>query len=212
MRRGVIILCGGKSTRMGRDKAWLPFGPAEVLLQRVVRIASSVVSPERMVVVAAHDQKLPTLPAGVRRGADRRPEQGPLEGLAVGLAALAEEADAAFVTSCDVPLLQPPFIAHCLELLAGGNGDHEIVVPVDEHFAHPLAAAYRTCVVGRVESLLEEDRRRPIFLFEKCRTLKVPVDQFRKVDPELRSLANCNRPQDYHAALRVAGFGPDPTA
>ena len=43
MRRGAIILCGGASSRMGRDKAWLPFGPDEVMLQRVVRLVGEVV-------------------------------------------------------------------------------------------------------------------------------------------------------------------------
>ena len=44
MRRGAIILCGGKSSRMGRDKATLPFGP-ELMLQRVVRLIGEVVEP-----------------------------------------------------------------------------------------------------------------------------------------------------------------------
>src|SRR5687767_10615246 len=53
-----IILCGGKSSRMGRPKALLPFGP-ELMLERVVRILSAVVSP--IVVVAAPEQDLPPL-------------------------------------------------------------------------------------------------------------------------------------------------------
>jgi molybdenum cofactor guanylyltransferase len=55
---GGIVLCGGRSTRMGSSKALLPFGP-ETMLQRVVRLLSSVVSP--IVVVAAVNQELPEL-------------------------------------------------------------------------------------------------------------------------------------------------------
>ena len=64
MQHGAIILCGGKSSRMGRDKASLPFGP-ELMLQRVVRLLGEVVDPRKIVVVAAPGQSLPELPAGV---------------------------------------------------------------------------------------------------------------------------------------------------
>ena len=57
---GAIVLCGGMSRRMGRPKAWLPFGPDEVMLQRVVRLVREVVGP--VVVVAAPEQELPMLP------------------------------------------------------------------------------------------------------------------------------------------------------
>ncbi len=191
---------------MGRDKASLPFGPGEVLLQRCVRIVASVVGLERVVVVSAPGQVLPELPAAVIRCSDRRPDQGPLEGLAVGLAAIPAESDHAFVTSCDVPLLKPAFIERTVELLLAGGPSRQIVVPVEDRFAHPLAAVYRTSVLPQVEALLAEDRRRPVFLFETCETLQVPVEQFRDIDPELRSLRNCNRPGDYERALESAGF------
>jgi len=53
------VLCGGKSTRMGTSKALLPFG-SETMLQRVVRLLGTIVSP--IVAVAARDQVLPALP------------------------------------------------------------------------------------------------------------------------------------------------------
>jgi len=62
MTIGGVVLCGGKSTRMGSPKALLPFGP-ETMLQRVVRLLGTVVSP--IVVVAATGQDLPPLPASV---------------------------------------------------------------------------------------------------------------------------------------------------
>jgi molybdopterin-guanine dinucleotide biosynthesis protein A len=221
MHPGAIILCGGKSTRMGRDKAMLPFGPGEVMLQRVVRIVGEVVDPSRTVVVAAERQELPTLPPEVLIARDRRPERGPLEGLAAGLSAIGDRADAVYATSCDVPLLAPAFVERLFELIsdfrfqnsdcssAGSSqsaicslqSEMQIVVPRDGKLHHPLAAVYRTSVLPAIEELLAADRLRPVFLFEKCRTLEVPVDEFRDVDPELHSLMNCNRPEDYEAAL-----------
>ena len=106
-RSGGIVLCGGKSTRMGVAKATLPFGP-ETMLQRVVRLLGTVVSP--IVVVAARDQDLPVLPPDVIVTRDEREARGPLEGLRAGLKALPPAVDAAYVTSCDVPLLVPAFV------------------------------------------------------------------------------------------------------
>ena len=47
---------------------------------------------------------------------------------------------------------------------------------------------------------------RPVFLFDRVRTVRVPVDELRAADPELRTLANLNHPADYLAALQLAGF------
>ena len=85
MTAGGIVLCGGKSTRMGVSKATLPFGP-ETMLQRVVRLLGTVVSP--VVVVAAREQSLPELPDDITVARDEREQRGPLEGLRAGLTAL----------------------------------------------------------------------------------------------------------------------------
>ena len=196
---GGIILCGGKSTRMGMDKASLPFGD-ETMLARVARLLGEVVSP--LVVVAARDQPLPPIAVAHRIERDQRESRGPLEGLAAGLAALEGAVDAAYVTSCDVPLLVPAFVRHLTELLE----DFDIVVPQEEKFHHPLAAVYRTSVLATVNSLLAEDRLRPRFLFDECRTREVAVDDLRTIDPELSTLANLNAREDYLAALQEAGI------
>ena len=201
MQRGAIILCGGKSSRMGRDKATLPFGP-ELMLQRIVRLLGQSVDLTRIVVVAAPEQQLPLLPGGIVVVYDLRPDRGPLEGLAAGLIALEGRADAAYVTSCDVPLLQTGFVDHMFQLL----GDHDIAVPRENEFPHPLAAVYRTSVLASIRRLLDTDRLRLRFLFDEVNTQEIPVEELRKVDPLLETLMNLNRPEDYHQALVAAGF------
>jgi len=201
VKRGAIVLCGGKSSRMGRPKAMLPFGE-ELMLQRVVRLVAEVVPLDHIVVVAAAGQELPPLSDQVLLAHDSRQDQGPLEGLACGLAALANTCDAVYATGCDVPLLVPAFVEQMFELL----GEHEIAVPKDEKFHYPLAAVYRTSVLAEVRQLLDADRRRPFFLFEQCRTHEVLVDELRLADAELLSLANCNTPEDYRRTLKQAGF------
>ena len=195
MTFGGIVLAGGRSTRMGVAKATLPFGP-ETMLQRVVRLLGTTVSP--IVAVAARDQELPALPADVIVARDEREARGPLEGLRAGLTALPESIDAAYVTSCDVPLLVPAFVEHMLTLL----GEHDIAVMEIDGFTHPLSAVYRRSVLPHVESLLAQDRLRPVFLFEAVRTRRVSPGEMRVADPDLRTLRNLNTRDDYDAALR----------
>lgn len=199
MQRGAIILCGGRSSRMGLPKLALPFGP-EVLLQRIVRLVGEVCAP--IVVVAAADQQLPKLPEGLIVVRDRREGRGPLEGLSAGLGALPAEVDAAYATSCDVPLLVPAFVRRMFELL----GDHAAAVPTSGGFQHPLAAVYRPGILERVDQLLAAERLRPAFLFDSLDTRRVSEAELVDVDPQLNTLKNLNRPEDYFAALAQAGF------
>jgi molybdopterin-guanine dinucleotide biosynthesis protein A len=188
---------------MGVAKATLPFG-GEPMLARVVRLLSEVVRP--IVVVGAPGQAIAAMPAEILIAFDRRENRGPLEGLGAGLEALGDSVEAVYATSCDVPLLTPAVVRKMIERL----GRHEIAVPVDGKFTHPLAAVYRTSVRDKVAALLAEDRLRTSDLLGRCDTLCVPVDELRQVDPELLTLANLNRPEDYFAALARAGFEPDP--
>jgi molybdenum cofactor guanylyltransferase len=199
MTSGGIVLCGGKSTRMGAPKATLPFGP-ETMLQRVVRLLGTVVSP--IVAVAARDQLLPALPENVIVTRDEREAKGPLEGLRAGLAALPDSVNIAYVTSCDVPLLVPAFAQRMIELL----GDHDIAVMEIEGFPHPLSAVYRRDTLPHVESLLARDKLRPVFLFDAVRTRRVQPEEMLSVDPELLTLRNLNTREDYLAALSEAGL------
>jgi len=195
------VLCGGKSTRMGVPKATLPFGP-ETMLQRVVRLLGTVVSP--IVVVAAREQVLPELPDDIVVTHDERDQRGPLEGLRAGLKALPSSVEFAYITSCDVPLLVPEFVDRMVELL----GDHDIAVMEIDGFPHPLSAVYRRDTLPHVESLLENDKLRPVFLFDAVRTRRVRPEEMISVDPELRTLRNLNTPEDYLAALKEAGYQP----
>lgn len=188
---------------MGRPKLALPFGP-ETMLQRVVRILDSVVSP--VAVVAAPGQELPRLPSSISVVCDEEPGLGPLGGLAAGLAHLKNVVDAAYVTSCDAPLLKPEFVGALASRLPG----HDLVIPKDGRYHHPLAAVYRTHLEGNVRRLIAEKRMRPIDLFEECRTCEVDVEELRTADPQLDSLRNANTPEDYENVLRAAGFTPAP--
>jgi molybdopterin-guanine dinucleotide biosynthesis protein A len=186
---------------MGQPKAWLPFGQ-ETLLARVVRRLGQVVEP--VVVVAAPDQVLPELPAGVRVVRDRHRFQGPLAGLAAGLEAMADLVDAAYVSSCDVPFLQPAFVQRMLREL----GSACVAIPQAEDRLHPLAAVYRVQCLPFAQRLLAQGRLRPVFLCDLVPTRVVPQAVLAEADPELLSLWNINTPEDYARALQLLAGQP----
>jgi molybdopterin-guanine dinucleotide biosynthesis protein A len=104
---------------------------------------------------------------------------------------------AAFVTSCDAPIIVERFVATLFEQL----GDHEIAVPYDGQFHHPLTAVYRPSVLPIVQKLLAADQRRLRDLFAHVRTLEVSTDELQRVDATLSTLMNLNSPEDYRRAL-----------
>jgi molybdopterin-guanine dinucleotide biosynthesis protein A len=193
-RIGGVVLCGGQSSRMGRPKAWLPLG-SELMLPRVVRLLGAAAAP--VVVVAAAGQNLPCLPPQIEIICDTEPGRGPLQGLTNGLEALRGRADAAYISSCDVPFLQPAFVRRLSELL----GDFAICVPEVGGYRHPLAAVYRIEVAAVAARLLVENRLRPMFLFEEMPTRIVQPEELVDVDPTFQSLRNLNSPADYETAL-----------
>ncbi len=192
MSRGAIVLCGGKSTRMGRDKATLNFG-GEPMLTRVLRRLLDVV--DEVVVVARPRQAVPPLLGNTTLVYDDVPDLGPLGGIAPGLRALTCET--AYVTACDVPFLNAAFVNYMFEAL----GENDVAVPRAEGYVHALSAVYRKHIYPIAERLLREGWRRPGYLFEEVKTVKVAEEELRRVDPELLTLANLNTPEAYEAAL-----------
>ena len=196
-----VVLAGGRSTRMGRPKANLEWH-GSTLLHRVTGIVGRAVEGP-VVVVRAPDQELPELPPGVRVVEDAAEGRGPLQGLAAGLAAVAGDAEVAYVSSTDVPLLHPAFVR---AVVRAADPDVDVALPVVHGFRHPLGAAYRTSLVEAVERLIAEDRMRPAFLFEECRVRELSEDDLLRdhelagADPELLSVLNVNEPDDYERA------------
>ena len=195
MSDAAIVLCGGRSKRMGRDKASLPFG-GETMLERVVRVVSAV-TPE-VVLAAREDQEVRGGLGAVAR--DRDGEIGPLAGIAAGLRAVRSER--AFVSGCDAPFLSAGVVRRLLDLARG----FDAAVPLVDGFHMTACAVYAKSCVPAAERLLAARRLRPLYLVESMRARIVAPEELEDVDPELRCFRTCNTPEEYEAALREAGL------
>ena len=186
-----VVLTGGKSSRMGRPKALLLFD-GEPLIVHLVRALKRMFA--ETVIVAAPDQDLPDLPATLVR--DEVAYQGPVGGIYYGLKATSGES--CFVTSCDVPFLNPALISYLTTQIS----HYDVVVPFWENRFQPLHAVYRTTVLPLLKGQLDRGELRPIYLFDKVQTCKVDEDVIRRFDPEGLSFLNMNTPDDYEHALQ----------
>ena len=197
------MLAGGRSSRMGTPKAALEWHGSTLLRRITGLVARAIDGP--VVVVRAPGQELPALPPGIRLAEDEREGRGPLQGLAAGLDALADDVEAAYVSSTDVPLLHPAFVRCVVAALDEGA---DVALPVVHGFPQPLSAAYRTSVLPVVQRLVEADRLRPAFLFDECRVVRLDAEALladpavAAFDPALESVLNANEPDDY-AAVRA---------
>jgi molybdopterin-guanine dinucleotide biosynthesis protein A len=182
-----IILAGGASRRMGRDKATLPY-EGTTMVERMVSVLKPRCAP--IFVIAAPGQALPALDAEILR--DEVRGVGPLLATARGLRAAAEAGrELAFVSAVDMPLLSVDLI----DELAGPavRLGADVVLPWDGR-DHYLAGVYRTSLAGRAAELVTAGER-------SMRSLVERVDTQRIVMPEQASLTNVNTAADL-ASLR----------
>jgi molybdopterin-guanine dinucleotide biosynthesis protein A len=200
---------------MGSAKADLEWHGSTLLHRTTALLARTVSGP--VIVVRAPDQKLPALPPGVLVVDDPVEGLGPLQGIAVGLAA-AGEAPVAFVTSTDLPFLHPRFV---LRVLAALDDESDVALPVVRGYRQPLAAGYRTSLSSLMTRLIASGARKPGNLFDECRVRRLSAEDLLAdrvlagVDPELDSVLNVNSPEDYTAArarpapeISVERYGP----
>ncbi len=177
-----IILAGGASRRMGRDKATLPY-EGTTLVERMVSILKPRCAP--LYVIAAPGQALPAVDAEILR--DEVRGVGPLLATGRGLRAAADAgSELAFVAAVDMPLLT----ANLIDELAGPavRLRAEVVLPWDGR-DHYLAGVYRTALADRVAELVAAGER-------SMRALVNRVDTQRIVLPEQRALTNVNTAAD----------------
>jgi molybdopterin-guanine dinucleotide biosynthesis protein A len=179
---------------MGESKAALTIA-GESLLARTVRILTQVAAP--IVVAAAADQRLPSLPEGVAVSRDIEPAQGPLAAFTAALAAIPSDRPWVYLVGCDLPFLT----AEVLRFLAERQGKGDAVVPHVEGLWHPLAALYRRDVRSTAERILVSGGRRMLDLIGAIAVDRVDAAALRGVDPDLRALRNVNTPAEYAAAL-----------
>ncbi len=195
-----VVLAGGMSRRLGRNKALEPIGGQPLICRVTERLAQ--VAEELVVVVneAERATVLP-LPPGAKVTVDRYPGKGSLGGLFTGLSAAAQPW--AVMVACDMPFLSVALLRHMLSLREG----HDAVVPVVEERPEPLHALYSARCLPFMERRLQADDLKIARFFDEVRVRYVPEEELRQLDPELHSFFNINTQEDVDRAMALAAQG-----
>lgn len=192
-RRSGYVLAGGKSRRMGEDKALLPFGGrplgawAGERLQRVCGKVAVVGDPAKYA-----GWGFPVIE-------DIFQEAGPLGGIHAAL--FDSEAELNLVVGCDMPYLTPEFLERLLGMAEEAEAD--AVVPVSAQYGYePLCAVYKLSCLTPMERALRSERRRISEVFPGLRLRTVTPKEWQPYDAHGRLFRNLNTREDYEQACR----------
>ncbi|MFQ5862682.1 MAG: molybdenum cofactor guanylyltransferase [Candidatus Brocadiales bacterium] len=188
-----VIMAGGKSLRMGRDKAFLKIGnltAVEFQLQRLRPLFEEIIlstnTPERFKAL-----DIPAIP-------DLIPDRGPLEGIYTALTRIGNLY--LFVIACDMPFVNPGLIQYMRER---GEG-YDVTVPETEQGLEPLHAIYsRACIPAIKRQLDSNGSGRVISFFQEVKVRVITKEEIGRIKGGNEAFLNFNTPEDYHRALEL---------
>ena len=183
-----VLLAGGRSRRMGADKAALRFRGELLLPQLAGRLADCC---DQVIVVRREGQELPALPQGVRVVQDLVPGMGPLGGLLTGLAAA--PTPFVFLAACDLPLLDVGLIRW---LGAHPARAADVLLPQRDGHAEPTHAIYGARCLGAIKQAMLSGELGMGTWLGALRVQRIPEEQWRAAHPDGRSFLNVNTPAD----------------
>lgn len=183
----VMVLAGGKSRRMGVNKALLELPSGETLIQQVINTLRPL--SDDFVIVSNTPELYAHLDA--RQVSDEFVGAGPLGGLHAGLQAVRH--DWAFAVACDMPLVDHRLVRFMAVLTEG----HDAIVPLVEGEMEPLHALYNKSCLPALASHLEAGHRRMVSFFGDVRVRRVEAAEIALFDPEGRTFFNANTPEDW---------------
>lgn len=200
--RGVtgIILAGGLSRRLGRDKAVEPI-EGQPLVGRVMDALSGIA--DELVVVVNTPQRGRELP--LRDSAvvavDIYPNAGSLGGIFTGLSSASNQWG--IVVACDMPFLNLDLLSYLLSF----RESHDAIVPVLDSRPEPTHAAYSKVCLSAIEARLEANDLKIARFFDDVRVKYVNQRRVEEIDPGRRSFFNVNTEEDLARARLLAGEG-----
>ncbi len=189
-----IILAGGKSSRMGTNKALLTI-EGKTVIERIVDQLDQIVDEIIVVTNHFHDYEFLQLPMVE----DKWKGMGPLAGIEAGLNASTTERN--LVVACDMPFISIDLGKYLLTLL----DQYQAAVPEISGQLHPLFAAYRKDVLEAVSKSLNENQLR---IRQLLQTIHVKIIKSELLDSLAISTEeiyffNMNHPNEYHEAINI---------
>jgi FdhD protein len=181
-----VILAGGKSSRMGSNKALLPYKGGR-FIEAIHRQMSEIFA--EVILVTNNPEQYEFLPC--RKVPDLIPHGGALAGIHSGLFHSANPA--IFVVACDMPYLSNNLIRH----LAGRADIESVLIPEGPAGLEPLHAVYGRGCLAAIEESLANGEKRILSFFDRVKTIKINAEHLAAFDPAFASFSNINTPVEY---------------
>lgn len=193
-----IILAGGKSSRMGTNKALLEIN-GKTVIETICEELDSIVNNIIIVTNSFEDYQY----LGRKMVQDEWKEMGPLAGIHAGLSA--SETEQNLIVACDLPFISAELGTILLEQLS----DYDAVVPEISGQLHPLFAAYRKDVKKEVENALKQNKLRIRGIFQNIHVKRLDETELRKLDYSIdeADIFNMNHPNEYEQAKAIKSKG-----
>jgi len=191
----IVLQAGGKSTRMGTDKALVPFRGATM-----IEAILEAVHPLEQDVVLISNRPADFERLGLPVHADVIPDWGALGGLYSAVYHAGR--DWCLVLACDMPFVDLGLIRY----MAGLTPGCDAVIPriADDGFTEPFRAFYHKRCLPPIRAAIATGRRRVDSFFDDVRPRFVERAEIEPFDPELRTFVNVNTPEDLAAAEKMA--------
>lgn len=188
-----FITAGGRSSRMGTDKAWLELD-GRAIIEHVIAALVPVTTSVAIIANSADYARL-----GFPVFADRETGIGPLEAVRTALASA--NSSRIVLVGCDLPFVT----AELFRFLLSIPGNHNAVVPVGaDRKLEPLCAIYRPEALHVVTDLIARGERKISILFDRLSTRIVAFDELRHLEGSELFFENVNTPEDYLQAIAAA--------
>jgi molybdopterin-guanine dinucleotide biosynthesis protein A len=185
----VAILAGGKSTRMGRDKAFVEF-EGRTLLARSLDLARAISLHVR--IIGSGDKFAPFAPVVE----DEFPNCGPLGGIHAALRA--SHTDLTLILAVDMPFIPRLLLQHLIAQALGAP-NAMAVVPRGDAGWQPLCAVYRRKFAVAAEQALRAGRNKIDLLFDRASTRVIEPDELQRAGFSSDVFRNLNTPEELHA-------------
>ena len=187
-----FILAGGKSSRMGADKAFLQLGD-ETLLARALKLAGAVAGDVRIVGEARNFSGFGRVVEDVYR------DRGPLGGIHAALSSSVTELS--LMLAVDLPFVGPKFLEYVL--LRARESGATVTVPRANSGLQPLCAAYRGGFAAVAEESLREGKNKIDSLFARVETCVIEEKELVRAGFSVEMFRNLNTPEEFEVAKGV---------
>ncbi|MCY3908180.1 MAG: molybdenum cofactor guanylyltransferase [Anaerolineaceae bacterium] len=188
----VAIVAGGRSRRMGRDKALVELD-GRPMLEHVIERVSGLGQAQTLLVSNDHAEHARF---GLPMVCDSLPDAGSLGGIYTAL--LNSEHCHTLVVACDMPFLSPALLRHMLELRE--EGDYDVIAPRVDGYPQGLHAVYGQACVAPIRAQIEAGRLKVIGFYDQARVRYLDEDEWGPLDPTGQAFNNINTPEELAAA------------